>query len=97
MNQLLEALDLSALDPNEQEALLIDINEVVFRSTMIRFIEEMDDASREEFIQLLGTDPDEATLDAFIKRKVPRADAIVSETITEMANDILASTGTNQE
>lgn len=93
--QLLEALDLENLSPKEQEELLLEINELVLKGSMLRIVERMDDAARAEFHALMEGEPDEAALEAFLAARVPDADRIVAETVAELTDDILAVTGTN--
>ena len=92
---LLEALDLESLAPEEQEALLLEINELVFKSSMARLIERMDDGMRDEFAKLMESDADEETVEAFLLANVPDADKAVAEAVAELTDDILAATGTN--
>lgn len=95
--ELLAALELESLAPAEQEALLLELNEIVFRGSMIRLMERMDEASRDEFAKLMESDADEETVEAFLKERVPDADSAVAETVAELTDDILAVTGTNKE
>lgn len=96
-DQLLSALEVENLDPQEQEALLLELNEIVFRGSMIRLIEKMDEKSREEFAVLMEGDADEKAVEAFLMERVPDADKAVAETVAELTDDILAVTGTNKE
>jgi len=95
--ELLSALDLESLAPEEQEALLLELNEIVFRGSMVRLIERMDEKSRDEFAALMEGDADEEAVEAFLKERVPDADSAVAETVAELTDDILAVTGTNKE
>lgn len=95
LSQVMDALDLSVLPPEEQEALLLDLNSLIFRGSMVRLIERMDEASRDEFAKLMESDADEATVEAFLRERVPDADLAVMETVQEIRDDILAVTGTN--
>lgn len=88
---LLEALDLSELPPEEQEALLLDLNSLVFQSSMVRLLEQMDDNTRVALEALIDTNPSEAELEAFIRSHVPQADLAVAETLKEISDDILAA------
>lgn len=92
-NDILEALDLKQLPPEEQEELLLDLGDLVFRGSMLRLIERMDDAVRTDFNILLDRDPSEEEVMDFLQKRVPDADAAVEETIADLRSDILAVTG----
>lgn len=92
---LLEALDMGSLSPEEQEALLLDLNDLIYRGSMVRLLERMDDASRVAFEALVESDASEEQVEAFLQEHVPDADQAVLETVKEISDDILAATGTN--
>ena len=94
-SSLLEALDIADLPLEEQEAVLLEINELVFKGSMLRMIEQMDEATSEAFTALMDSDADEEAVEAFLTKNVPGADQAVLDTITELTDDILAVTGTN--
>ncbi len=93
---LLEALDISALPQVEQEELLLDLNSLVFRGTLVRLIERMDEQARIDFDALMDTDPDEAAIEAFLMGRVPDADQAVEETLQDLTDDIVAVTKANE-
>lgn len=97
LSPILDALQLTELPAEEQEALLLELNELVFKGTMVRLIERMDEPSRDEFTKLMESDADEASVEAFLRERVTNADQVVAETVAELADDILAVTGTNKE
>ncbi len=92
---LLEALDMESLSPEEQEALLTDLNDLIYRGSMVRLLERMDDASRAAFEALVESDASEEEVEAFIQEHVPDADQAILEAVKEISDDILAATGTN--
>ncbi|MDP2157431.1 MAG: DUF5663 domain-containing protein [Nitrospirota bacterium] len=92
---LLDALEISDLPAEEQEAVLLEINELVFKGSMLRMIEQMDEATSEAFTALMDSDADEEAVEAFIAQNVPGADQAVLDTIKELTDDILVATGTN--
>ncbi len=96
-DQLLAALDLESLSPEEQEAMLLEINELVFKGSMVRLIERMDESTRDEFTKLMDSDASEEEVEAFLAEKVPDADQAVADAVSELTSDILAATGPNQE
>lgn len=89
--KLVEALDLSLLPVEEQEELLLDLNTIIFKSALVRMIESMDEATKEEFGLLMEQEASEDEIEAFLSKKVPGADACVQAAIESMADDILAS------
>lgn len=88
--KMVDALDISALPVEEQEELLLDLNSLIFRSSLVRMIENMDEATREEFSVLMEKNPDEEELEAFLLNRVPNAEESVQEAIETLADDILA-------
>lgn len=93
--KLLEALDLSELPTEEQETLLLDLNTTIFKSALIRMIEGMNDATREEFAALMDAEASEEELEAFLRDKVPGAEQAVNEAVETVADDILAVSDTD--
>jgi L-asparaginase/Glu-tRNA(Gln) amidotransferase subunit D len=89
---ILDALDLAELPETEQEEILLDLNDLIYKGTMVRLIEKMDEATRDEFAKLLDGNATEDQIEAFIEANVPEADALLQETVEEMTNDILAVT-----
>jgi hypothetical protein len=85
---------LSELPIEEQEELLIDLNKLVFQGSILRLFEKLDATSKQEFLKLLETNPDDATVDEFLRKRVSDPDAVVAETVKEISDDILAVTGT---
>ena len=91
---ILDALDMKGLPPEEQEELLLDLGDLVFRGSMLRLIERMDDPTKDDFNTLMDKNPSEAEVMAFLKERVPDADKAVEETLADLRSDILAVTGT---
>lgn len=90
IQNLIDALKLNELEPEEQEAMILEVHELVFRGALARTIELMDEQTREEFSALLDTEPTENEVDEFLKTRVPGADTAVAEAVQEIADDILA-------
>jgi len=90
LGKIVEALDIFALPVNEQEELLLDLNSLIFRSSLVRMMENMDEATREEFAVLMERNPEEEELEAFLLNRVPGAEESVQEAIETLADDILA-------
>lgn len=89
---LIDALGIRDLEPAEQEELLLDLGDLVFRGSMLRIIELMDEATQKDFESLLEHDASEDQIAAFLKERVPGADQSVQETLDELRSDILAVT-----
>lgn len=94
---LLDALNFVALAPEEQEELLVDINDLVLKGSMVRLVELMDEETRQEFDAMLEREADEEEIQAFLAERVPGADEAVAETVEELKDDILAATGANPD
>ncbi len=94
---LLSALGIDELEPAEQEALLLDLNDLIFKGTVVSLLERMDADTRALFDDLLKTDPDEEQVLAFFQERVPDADQAVADTVKELTDDILAVTGESQD
>ncbi len=95
--KLFEALGLENMEPEEQKATLLQISELVFKNSILRMIEQMDEPTKEAFTALLETDPAEEVLQAFFNEHVPNADQAVQDTVKELTDDILAVTGASQD
>ena len=91
---ILETLGFNDLELPEQEELLLDLQGLVYKGSLIRLIERMDEHTQEKFNVFLDTSPDEEAVMAFISEHVGDADAIVAETLADIQNDILAVTKT---
>lgn len=92
--EIVEALQLSDLPPKEQEQMLLDIQEIIYESSMVRFVEQMDEQTRSDFEALMDRDAADEEIEAFLKERVPHADELVAETVRELADDILSGTDT---
>jgi hypothetical protein len=90
--EIVQALNLEELPEEEQEEILLDLNELVVKGTLIRLVEGMDEKTQKKFDELLSTEPSEDVVDEFIQKHVPNADNAVKETIAELTNDILVAT-----
>lgn len=86
---LLDALDLVTLPEEDQEEILLTLNDLIFRGSLVRLIERMDDAEREMFSGLVGRDVEEGELLEFLK-KIQGSEDVVKETVDELTNDILS-------
>jgi len=89
-DKLVEALDLSALPLEEQNELLLDLNSVIFKSSLLTMIEGMNEETREEFALLMEQEVSEEELEKFLMEKVPGAEKAVQQAVESLADDILA-------
>lgn len=87
---ILEALNIAALEPAEQEEILLDLNSLIFRGTMVRLMERMDEQTRDDFAKFVEANPSEEAITAFLAERVPDADSAVTETLQDLTDDILA-------
>lgn len=94
---LRDALAMNDLPPEQQEELLLEVTAAVFEGVVLRMTEQMDDATRTKFEELLATEPSDEQVEAFVREHVPNADELVAETIADMRNDILRVTGSGSE
>ncbi|MDB4992060.1 MAG: hypothetical protein JWL75_305 [Parcubacteria group bacterium] len=94
---LLSSLGIEGLPPDEQEEMLLKLSEVVFKGSLVRMIEQMDEQTKDDFNELLDSDPDDEVVQAFLKERVPDADRIVEEAIQSLTSDILDVTGESQD
>jgi hypothetical protein len=88
--KLVNALDLEALPLEEQNELLLDLNSVIFKKSLVRMIENMDEATREEFAALMENGASEEEIETFLTTKVPGAEEAVQEAVETLTDDILA-------
>jgi len=87
---ILSALQLELLTPKEQEEMLLALGDVVFRGTLVRLIERMDEATRTEFSALLTDNAPPEKIEAFLKERVPEAPGATAETLSDLASDLKA-------
>ena len=92
---IFDAINMHSLPQEEQEEFLIDLQSLVYKNTLVRLIERMDEATKEDFNTFLTTNPDEDAVLAYIYKKIPDADALVDQVIAQMQNDILLAESTS--
>lgn len=92
-NDLFDALDIASLELEEQEALITDIGSLLFKGTLLRLLPTMDEETKEAFMAILEGTPEDGAVEAFLKERVPNAEAAAQETLQELTSDILAVTG----
>ncbi len=92
LDAIVGALGLTELPAEEQEKVLLDLNALIFRGSILRMLEQMDQSTKEEFNALAESNATEEQLRAFLDEKVPNANQAVADTITALTSDILAVT-----
>lgn len=94
---LLKALELESLSPEEQEELLLDLNELVYKGSLMRLVGMMDEKTKADFEKLLDSGASEDDVERFLAARVPDSGRAVEDTIQELRDDILAVTGASQD
>lgn len=92
LEKVIEALHLADLPEEEQESMLLELNALVFRGSIMRMIEGMDEPTKAAFSTLVEKGGSEEELQAFLAENVPHADQAVADTIAALTSDILAVT-----
>ena len=87
-----EALGFAELSIEEQKEILLDLSELIYKGTMIRVMERMDESHKDAFHALIDGNASQEEIATFIEKHVPDADAAVQETVAELTSDILAVT-----
>lgn len=87
---LFEALNLPAYTHEEQEQLLVDVSDTIFKGVFVRLIENMDDTTRNDFNALMEDNADGEEITAFLKERVPGSDEATLEAVREVTEDIAA-------
>lgn len=89
---MLEVLGLSSLSEEEQQSLLIDMQQLIFKGSVVRMLEMMSEEAKEAFNTYLSSNPSEDEVMAYLEKEVPEAKEAILDTIAELKSDILAGT-----
>ena len=92
LDTISKALELDQLEEGERNDILADIGELIFRSSMVRFIERMDDQTKDKFDALMKRSPTDEAIAAFIEQHDADPNGVVSAAVQALTNDILAVT-----
>lgn len=92
LDEIKKALEFDEMTPKEQEKLMLDLSELIFKGTMIRVLEQMDEKTKDEFHALINKGASQDDLAAFVEENVPGANEAALETVSDLTNDILAVT-----
>ncbi|MDQ5962109.1 MAG: hypothetical protein QG669_502 [Patescibacteria group bacterium] len=83
MNPLLqkigEEFGLSTLPPEKQEELLARIGGIIYKSVLMRALDQMSEVEQDEFDKILEQDKGPEEIFAFLKEKVPTIEQIIKE------------------
>jgi hypothetical protein len=93
LDKIKKALDFDQMSKTEQEELLLDMGEQIYKGTILASMEAMDEKSRAGFVDLIEKNASQEKLAAYIEEHVSNADAIAEAAVTELVNDILAVIG----
>lgn len=89
---LMSELGLDKIPEKDREAALLKIGEIIFKSVLIRILDTLNDAGRQEFDTFLSNKNNQKDPDAlydFLKAKVPNLDELVSEEIAAFKRETL--------
>jgi hypothetical protein len=89
---MLAVLGLQNLPEAEQQELLLDMQHLIFKGSVIRMLERMSEESKEAFNTYLESNPSEDDMMEYLEQNVPEAKDAIIETIADLKNDILADT-----
>lgn len=78
------------LPEEEQGGMLESLGDLVFKESLMRAVEAMDEPTKKEFEALLERDASEDEVIAFLDERVPNAAALVDEAAKEITGDILS-------
>ena len=89
---MLDVLGLSGLSEEEQQNLLIDMQELIFKGSIIRMLERMNEEEKDSFNAYLSSSPSEDAMMDYLEQHVPSAKEAILDTIADVKSDILAVT-----
>lgn len=89
---MLEVLGLQDLSEEEQQSLLVDMQALIFKGSVVRMLEQMSEEEKDAFNQYLSSNPSEDDMMEYLDKNVPDAKGAILDTIAELKSDILAST-----
>ena len=85
---IIKDLGLENLPQKEQEESLLSIGRIIFQSVMIKVMEELDEAGKDEFEKILAEKPnDEEAILNFLRSKLPNLDEIVNDEVAKFKQE----------
>lgn len=91
LKAITEALQLDAMTAEERVDTLAEVHDLIFRSAMLKLIQQMTDEQKEEFGKLIDADADPEKIEAFLST-IEGAEKAVDEATTEVTDAILSDT-----
>jgi hypothetical protein len=93
---IIQILGIDKLPVEKQKDAMESLGGIVYQEVMLRALDEMSEADKDEFEKLIETNPDPETMFAHLASKVPNLEKIVEEeaqSLHEESADILGSIG----
>ena len=92
LNKINAELGLSKLPLSEQDEISIQLHTVLFKSSLVHFLERLRPKERKAYLNLIemGASPEECA--AFFKSHKKTLDISVARAVSELADDILVDT-----
>lgn len=85
---IIKDLGIDNLPQKEQEESLLGIGRIIFQSVLIRVMEELDEAGKDEFEKILSEKPnDEEAILNFLHSKLPNLDEVVNEEVAKFKQE----------
>lgn len=85
---IIKELGLDTLPEKEQEEALLSIGRIIFQSVLIRTMEELDEADKDEFDKILSDKSnDEEVILGFLQKKIPNLDEIVNDEVVKFKQE----------
>lgn len=80
---IVKDLGLDKLTPSEQEKMLLQIGDIIFKRIMMRVVEELDEATKNDFDKLLDSpNKDQNTILNFLQERLPGYDSLIAEEVS---------------
>lgn len=89
---VLDALGMKHLTEEQQQSLLLDMQSLIFKGSVVRMLEQMTETEKDAFNAFLETNPSEEAMMDYLEGQVPSAKEAILDTIAELKSDILAVT-----
>ncbi len=85
---IIKDLGLENLPQKEQEEALLNVGRIIFQSILIRVMEELDEAGKNEFEKILTEKPnDEEAVLNFLQSKLPNLNEIVNDEVLKFKQE----------
>lgn len=85
---IIKELGLDTLPEKEQEEALLSVGRIIFQSVLIRTMEELSEADKDEFDKILSDKSnDEEVILGFLQKKIPNLDEIVNDEVVKFKQE----------